>query len=97
MTLDRMRLSSRHCRLFFDGNLWQIVDLDSKNGVKVNGERIVDSKLFHGDRITLADDATLQLVWSRGPRKTRQWVKWGLIGLGVIVLAFAVIWAVNSR
>ncbi|MCA9108843.1 MAG: protein kinase [Planctomycetaceae bacterium] len=96
LTLDRMRLSSRHCRLFFDGTLWQIVDLDSKNGVKVNGERIVDSELYHGDRITLADDATLQLVWSRGPRRRPNWLKWGLIGLGVIVLAFAVIWVVNS-
>ncbi len=95
LTLDGMRLSSRHCRMFFDGTLWQIVDLDSKNGMTVNGERVIDSKLYRGDRITLGDEATLKLDWSHGPRRPTKWSRWCLWGLVVILATLAALWGLD--
>lgn len=91
LVLNETRLSSRHCRLFFDGTLWQIVDLDSKNGLSVNGERVNDSALYPGDQITLGDDVTLQMDWSRGPRRPTNGRRWTMIGLAVISLAAALV------
>jgi adenylate cyclase len=47
-------VSSRHCELQFHDGFWYIRDLNSTNGVKVNGSR-VQRKLVHpGDEITIA-------------------------------------------
>jgi pSer/pThr/pTyr-binding forkhead associated (FHA) protein len=32
---------------------WQIVDLNSTNGVKVNGRRVANARISPGDEITL--------------------------------------------
>ncbi|HUX05729.1 MAG TPA: adenylate/guanylate cyclase domain-containing protein [Acidobacteriota bacterium] len=46
-------ISRRHCRIVWDGEYCRVVDLGSRNGTKVNGERITDVKLKSGDEITL--------------------------------------------
>ena len=47
-------VSSRHCELQFHDGFWYIRDLNSTNGVKVNGSR-VQRKLVHpGDEIIIA-------------------------------------------
>jgi pSer/pThr/pTyr-binding forkhead associated (FHA) protein len=46
-------VSRRHCRFVFaDGN-WRIVDLNSLNGIFINGERLDEATVFHGDRIRI--------------------------------------------
>lgn len=52
--------SRRHCRLFFDQQRWRVVDLNSLNGVYVNGERIHEAVLYDGDRVRIAG-ATLTI------------------------------------
>ena len=42
-------VSRRHCRCFFADGSWQIVDLNSLNGIYVNGERVQQADLHHGD------------------------------------------------
>ena len=44
-------VSRRHCRFLFAGRRWQVVDLDSLNGVFVNGQRVRQATLDHGDRL----------------------------------------------
>jgi pSer/pThr/pTyr-binding forkhead associated (FHA) protein len=44
-------VSRRHCRCFFADGLWQIVDLNSLNGIYVNGERVQQADLHQGDII----------------------------------------------
>ena len=95
LVLSDARLSSRHCRLFFDGKLWQVVDLDSKNGLAVNGERVVDAPLYQGDRITLGDDVTLRMDWSHGPRRRNHRRLWTVIGLVAMAVAGAVFWVLR--
>jgi pSer/pThr/pTyr-binding forkhead associated (FHA) protein len=42
-------VSRRHCRLVFTEGCWQVIDLDSLNGVQVNGEQVLQAPLGHGD------------------------------------------------
>jgi pSer/pThr/pTyr-binding forkhead associated (FHA) protein len=47
-------ISRRHCRFVFTDGGWQVIDLYSLNGVFVNGERLHESVLRHGDRVRIA-------------------------------------------
>ncbi|MFN0054370.1 MAG: protein kinase domain-containing protein [Planctomycetales bacterium] len=47
-------ISGRHCELSFDGTLWRVVDLGSKNGVQVNGVDVTEQLLLPGDRLSIA-------------------------------------------
>ena len=46
-------ISRRHCRLAFANQQWRVFDLGSLNGVFVNGERMQEAALYHGDRLQL--------------------------------------------
>jgi pSer/pThr/pTyr-binding forkhead associated (FHA) protein len=46
-------VSRRHCRFLFADGTWRVCDLSSLNGIFVNGERLQDATLFHGDRIRI--------------------------------------------
>jgi hypothetical protein len=46
-------VSRRHCRFFFGQGVWQVLDLNSLNGVFVNGEAIRQSAVRHGDLIRI--------------------------------------------
>lgn len=37
-------VSGQHCRLSLEGGYWFVKDLDSRNGTKVNGYRVVNRK-----------------------------------------------------
>src|SRR5260370_1885601 len=59
-------ISGRHCELNFKNGYWVIRDLDSKNGMKVNGDKVEPGgkkALFPGDTITIAKrQYTIQYV-----------------------------------
>jgi pSer/pThr/pTyr-binding forkhead associated (FHA) protein len=42
-------VSRRHCRLQFVEGGWQVVDLNSLNGVHLNGESVIQAPLEQGD------------------------------------------------
>ncbi len=42
-------VSRRHCRFHFGDARWQVSDLNSLNGVYVNGEQVRHAALSHGD------------------------------------------------
>ena len=48
-------VSRRHCRLNFKDGVWRIVDLNSLNGLYVNGERIHEAVLQRGDVIRIGN------------------------------------------
>jgi adenylate cyclase len=46
-------ISAYHCELAFVNGVWQVVDLGSTNGTRVNGERIQKKTLRPGDRLSI--------------------------------------------
>jgi Protein of unknown function (DUF3662)/FHA domain len=58
-------VSRRHAEIRRDGAGFSIVDLDSTNGVSVNGRAVKRAKLEHEDRITLG---STELVFRRSDR-----------------------------
>jgi hypothetical protein len=58
-------VSRRHAEIRGDGAAWWIVDLDSTNGISVNGRTVKRAKLDDKDRITLG---STELVFRRSDR-----------------------------
>lgn len=46
-------VSWRHARIEDRGDAWSVVDLGSTNGTLVNGQRVTEQKLSHGDKVVL--------------------------------------------
>ncbi len=55
-------VSSRHCELQFDGQQWTLNDLNSRNGVRVNGENIKTHVLQRGDIIIIGSSLRLRFT-----------------------------------
>lgn len=49
--IDDSSVSSRHAQLLLVGDRYQLVDLNSTNGTRVNGETITEVFLKEGDRL----------------------------------------------
>jgi adenylate cyclase len=47
-------VSAHHCELTMIGGYWYVRDLQSRNGVKVNGIRVQEKRLDPGDELSLA-------------------------------------------
>jgi adenylate cyclase len=52
--LNFQNISGTHCELALKSGVWHIRDLNSTNGVKVNGERTARRPLRPGDEIDIA-------------------------------------------
>jgi pSer/pThr/pTyr-binding forkhead associated (FHA) protein len=61
VTLTDPSVSRRHAKIAETAGAWRITDMGSTNGVKVNGERVGERDLAHGDRIELG---TVRLAFS---------------------------------
>jgi adenylate cyclase len=48
-------VSAQHCQLILVGGYWYVTDLQSRNGVKVNGVRVQEKRLDPGDVLSVAN------------------------------------------
>jgi hypothetical protein len=55
--LNYPNISNYHCELKFANGCWQIVDMGSTNGTKVNDVRVHKKKLRPGDKLTIGKQA----------------------------------------
>ena len=46
-------VSRRHCRLQFVEGCWQVVDLNSLNGIQINGQQVLQGPLEQGDLLRI--------------------------------------------
>jgi tetratricopeptide (TPR) repeat protein len=51
--IDHPSVSKKHCRLHLDGGTWKVLDAESRNGVRVNGEPYAAIGLRHGDVVEI--------------------------------------------
>lgn len=47
-------VSAHHCQFTLLGGYWYVKDMKSRNGVKVNGARIIEKRVDPGDEISIA-------------------------------------------
>ena len=47
-------VSAHHCQLTVNAGYWHVHDMQSRNGVKVNGVRVTDKRLDPGDILSVA-------------------------------------------
>jgi adenylate cyclase len=47
-------VSAHHCQLTVIGGYWHVRDMDSRNGVKVNGVRVTEKRVDPGDTLSIA-------------------------------------------
>ncbi|MCH9656236.1 MAG: protein kinase [Planctomycetes bacterium] len=52
--LDLPGISGEHCAFQFENTGWVVKDLDSKNGIEVDGRRVQDQILFPGNTLSIA-------------------------------------------
>jgi pSer/pThr/pTyr-binding forkhead associated (FHA) protein len=53
--LDDPKVSSKHADLYLSEGRYTVTDLDSRNGTYVNGEKITQKDVYHGDQIQMGD------------------------------------------
>ena len=47
-------MSAQHCELNVNDGFWYVRDLNSRNGVKVNGNRVTEKRIDPGDILSIA-------------------------------------------
>jgi predicted component of type VI protein secretion system len=47
-------VSAHHCQLTVTGGYWYVLDMKSRNGVKVNGNRVKEKRVDPGDILSIA-------------------------------------------
>jgi pSer/pThr/pTyr-binding forkhead associated (FHA) protein len=51
--LNDADVSRRHCRIALEDGLWRVRDLESTNGIFLNGVSMKDAVLYPGDRLRI--------------------------------------------
>lgn len=85
------QVSSQHCELRREGKLWRVTDLNSTNGIRVNGKTVTTTLLNSGDRLSVSPEHEFQITYEGRQKKSplRQMV-WVALFLGAV--AGAALW-----
>lgn len=93
--LEAPQVSSHHCELRCGWSRWQIVDLDSRNGVWVNHVAVKDQVLLSGDRLTIAGQFGYRIEYEGDqPFRllARKYASRVLAAVGVVIVAVLAWW-----
>jgi serine/threonine protein kinase len=91
-------ISTRHCQLEAHGNCYRVTDLDSKNGIQVNGLSVTDHLLAPGDVLTIGKVAHFRLETNGDPGTIHQPSRfdsrffWITAAIAATLLAVATAW-----
>lgn len=47
-------VSAHHCQLYVNGGYWYVRDMQSRNGVKVNGIKVQEKRIGPGDKVSIS-------------------------------------------
>lgn len=56
LRLTEQRVSQRHCEILLEGESYRIIDLGSRNGIKINGLKVATAELNPGDVIQIGSN-----------------------------------------
>jgi transcriptional regulator with GAF, ATPase, and Fis domain len=76
LSISDPSLSRRHCALSQDADGYKIRDLESRNGTLVNGVSVKETRLRHGDQISVGDSAFLLLLLDDTEESTERRVEY---------------------
>src|SRR5262245_43874570 len=63
--IDSRKVSRRHCCIAQVEDYLVVRDLDSTNGIRINGQRVVEGRLNPGDELTIGSHS-YQVTWDGG-------------------------------
>lgn len=89
-------VSSRHCELQFDGSLWWVTDLKSRNGTRVNGSPVNRRQIVDGDVISIGASLRLRFGDTDEVAATTQATKSKSLSIRTLALAALVIMAIAA-
>ncbi len=81
VVLDEPTVSAVHARIVSDKNTWRVINLLSSNGTFVNGKKITQHPLNHGDRIRFGEVAFY--FEAAAHRKSVRILFWLALGLSI--------------
>ncbi|MCH7689281.1 MAG: FHA domain-containing protein, partial [Planctomycetes bacterium] len=81
-------VSGEHCELKHEEHGWTVRDLNSKNGIRINGSPAQEESLWPGSRLTIAEQ--FHFLIDNVPNRKRVWNSWTAWILGFVSLAAAV-------
>src|SRR5262245_41609648 len=64
--IDSRKISRRHCCIAQVNDYLVVRDLDSTNGIRINGVRVVEGRLMPGDELTIGNHR-YQVSWEEVP------------------------------
>lgn len=83
VVLDEPTVSAVHARIVSEKNTWRVINLLSSNGTFVNGRKITQHPLNHGDRIRFGEVAFYFEAAARHPSvRILFWLALGLAAAG---------------
>jgi len=92
VSIPAPEVSSVHCELLHEGGGWSVYDLQSRNGILVNGEKVKQAKLRHGDKISISHIHHFYVLDPRKPNPfLRRWVNL-LLAVAWMVAAGGCLW-----
>jgi len=68
--IDPRKISRRHCCIAQVEDYLVVRDLDSTNGIRINGVRVVEGRLQPGDELTVGNHR-YQVTWGEEPPRPR--------------------------
>lgn len=83
--IDDAKASREHCQLKISDNEAKVIDLDSRNGILVNGKKVTEARLQSGDRILIGVTALVYEVIEKSDTQNQGISPSGDIGKGVSV------------
>lgn len=98
VSIDMSNVSGKHCELRFESGVWSIKDLNSRNGIMVNGIRTAGQILIPDDKITIGQAYQFQLTDSPDLiAKSNLWLYAGVAGAVIAAIGFVyLLWKIVS-
>ena len=90
---DHSDISGKHCEFKFQNGFWTVTDLNSTNGIEIDGDQVHSRMLLAGERLTVSQIYHFDVSDTPSREKsTTAWVKWIGIAAAVASVAGAIWW-----